>query len=100
MQKEGHTVAWQGRGIKPWATEGRLPSNRAAARATRTRGQPEENIRPRLHVANATVWPAQTQREDAIRSPQKYPRTSTTQGASDTVRTTPLEGCRGANCFE
>src|ERR1700758_3590666 len=53
MQKEGHTVAWQGRGIKPWATEAPLHSKRAAARATRTRGRPEENIRPRLHVANA-----------------------------------------------
>src|ERR1700693_3602283 len=70
MQKECHKVAWRGRGTKPWTTEAPSShSERAAARATRTRGQPEENIRPRRYVPNATAWPAEMQREDAIRLP-------------------------------
>src|ERR1700680_5315061 len=97
MQKECHKAAWRERGIKPSTTEApSTHSKRSAARATRTRDQLQGNIRPRRDAPSATEWPAETLREDAIRSPQWCLPTSTAQdGLEDLPAPTPPPAPRG-----
>ena len=78
IAKEYRTASWQGRDIRGRPIPDMLRYRATAARrATRTKGQPIENTRPRRHAPNGTALPAEMLWEDANRLLQPCPPAST-----------------------